>query len=107
MPPVCVLNSTVRQIVPSALGSTHASSVIPLGRSSEPGSGTATQSPEPSNESAEFVCPLLVQVAFAIVPTLPVPETSATVEPLPASKLYAATRPDESLAVRVAAGVEA
>ena len=42
MPPVWVLNSTVRQEVPSALGFTHASSVIPIVRCSEVESATCT-----------------------------------------------------------------
>ena len=62
-----------------------------LVRSSVLESLTVTQSLTPSNDSALPYLPLVVQVAPEIVPLFPLPEVSASVEPLPASKLYAAT----------------
>ena len=47
----------------------------------------------PLNESAPPYLPAIDQVAPVIVPVLLLPDKSATVVPLPASKLYAATRP--------------
>ena len=47
----------------------------------------------PLNVSAVPNFPLVVQVAPLIVPVWPLPETSATVVPVPSLKLYAATRP--------------
>ena len=74
-----------------AVGNTHASSVMAAVRSSELESLTVTQSLTPSNDSALPYLPLVVQVAPEIVPVFPLPEVSASVEPVPASKLYAAT----------------
>src|SRR5919204_1590218 len=91
---VCSLNRTHRHAVaPSAEGFTHASSVIPLVRSSEFESATVTSVFVPLNESAPSVWPAIDHVPFAIVPLLPVPERSASVVPLPALKLYEATSP--------------
>ena len=64
-------------------GFTHASSVMPLLRESEAESATVTQSLTPSKVSAPPDLPAVVQVAPEIVPLLPRPELSASVEPEP------------------------
>src|SRR5215831_151343 len=92
--PGCSLKITVRQTEPSALGCTHASSVIPVVRSSEFESGTVTLSLTPSNERALPCLPPALQTAPETVPLFAEPEASATVDPVPSSKLYAATSPD-------------
>ena len=48
----------------------------------------------PLNDNAAPYLPLLDQAAFAIVPVLLFPDTSATVVPDPSSNEYAATRPE-------------
>src|SRR5712692_8263779 len=98
------LNSTQRQAVPSALGLTHASRVIPVVRSSEAESGIVTRLDVPLNESAPPKWPALDQDVVATVPALPVPEASATVVPLPSSNEYAATRPVDAAWARPASG---
>src|SRR5262245_24857129 len=92
--PGCSLKITVRQTELSALGCTHASSVIPDVRSSEFESGTVTLSFTPSNDMALPCLPPALQRAPEMVPLFPDPDASATVEPVPSSKLYAATSPD-------------
>src|SRR5438309_1554094 len=82
---------TVRQFVSTALGFTHASSVIPFARSSEGASGTVTQLLLPLNASAPPKRPPLDQAVFETVPLFPCPDASATVEPEPSSNAYAAT----------------
>ena len=67
-------------------GLTHASSVIPVVRSSEGESLTLTRSSIPSNDSARPKRPAVVRVAPAIVPALPAGELSATLVPLASSK---------------------
>src|SRR5712691_9493563 len=99
------LNSTQRQAVPSALGLTHASRVIPVVRSSEVESGIVTRLDVPLNESAPPKRPALDQDVVATVPALPVPEASATVVPLPSSNEYAATRPLAAAWARPASGL--
>src|SRR3954453_1424565 len=88
----CSLNSTVRHVLPSELGRTHASTVIPVVRSRSLASAIETTSLIPSNDSAPPVLPAAFQVGPLIVPGWFLPDTSASVVPLPASKLYAATR---------------
>src|SRR5262245_41915821 len=61
-------------------------------RSSELESATVTQLLVPLKDRALPNLPAVLQVALLIVPVFPLPEASATVEPVPASKLYAATR---------------
>src|SRR4051794_16251109 len=65
---------------------------MPVVRSSDAESGTVTQALVPLNESAFPYLPV-VQVALLSVPVLPLPDESAVVVPLPASKPYAATAP--------------
>src|SRR4051794_9849395 len=77
----------------SVAGSSHASSVIALVRSSEGESATVTHALVPLNESALPYLPAAAHVAFAIVPLFAWPEVSLTVEPTPSSNAYAATRP--------------
>src|SRR5689334_5618878 len=84
---------TLRQLLSSALGLTQASSVMPVLRWSEVESAMLTMSWAPSKLTAPWVWPVLLQVAADSVPLLPEPESSATVEPLPASNEYAATSP--------------
>ena len=47
----------------------------------------------PLKDSALPYLPVVAQVAFTIVPVLLLPEASATVEPAPSLKPYAAARP--------------
>src|SRR5262245_53401167 len=93
MSALCSFISTVRQLLPSALGLTQASSVIPFVRSSELESGTFTIALVPLKLKAPPYLPLVLQVAFAIVPLLPLPDRSGRLVPEPWSKEYAATRP--------------
>src|SRR3989442_1171153 len=104
MSPGRSLNSTQRQAVPSALGLTHASRVIPVVRSSEAESGIVTRLDVPLNESAPPKWPALDQDVVETLPALPVPEASATVVPLPSSNEYAATRPVDAPWARPASG---
>src|SRR5450755_1250797 len=87
-------------------GLTHASSVIPLERCNEAESGIVTSALVPLNRNAPPYLPDaqaeerrrhlpdVTQVALLIVPLLPFPDASATVDPDPSSNPYAATRPD-------------
>src|ERR1700754_1766312 len=93
MPPGRSLRITVRQVPASAVGRTHASSVIPVVRSSEAASLIETRWVPAVKLSAEPNLPAADHVAPVIVPVLPLPERSASVVPLPASMLYAATGP--------------
>jgi hypothetical protein len=79
------LITAVRQVVPSAVGLTHADSVIRVVRSSEAASGTVTQSLTPSKVSAAPKRPVAARAAPLIVPVLPVPERSVTPAPLASS----------------------
>ena len=56
-------------------------------------SGTVTHLPVPVNASAPPNFPAVVRVAPVIVPMLPLPDLSATVEPLASSKPQAPTSP--------------
>ena len=96
MPPPRSLAATVRQ-PPIVVGRTHASTVMPVLRSSEAVSGTVTQSLVPSNESAPLFLPDVVQVAPETAPSLPLPDASATSDPDPASNEYAATSPSDEI----------
>src|SRR5688572_5128667 len=93
MPPARSLKMTVRQMLPSAVGFTHASSVIAVVRCSEAESGIETTSPAPSKESAFPNFPAGSQLAPTTIPALPLPERSATDTPPPSSNEYAATKP--------------
>ena len=70
-----------------AVGYTHASSVMPLVRSSELESAAVTQLFAPLNDSALPYRPVAVQAAPETVPVLPLPEPSTAVVPLPSLKL--------------------
>src|SRR5215471_18308419 len=102
MLPLVSFIKTVRQLVPSALGLTQASSVIPLVRSSEAESGTLTIALVPLKERAPPYLPLVLQVALAIVPLLLLPDRSGRLGPEPWSKEYAATSPSGGEVVTVA-----
>ena len=78
---------------PDTEGITHASSVIPVVRSSEFASGTVTQSLTPSKLNAAPNLPAPVHTGPEIAPAFPFPDESAAVVPDPASNPYAATRP--------------
>ena len=80
------MNRIVRHELASAAGFTHASSVIPIVRSSELASGTVTQLDEPLKESAPPYLPLNAHAVFVTVPLLPDPETSLTFVPVPSLK---------------------
>ena len=77
---------TVLQPDGAALGFTQASRVIPVVRSSDDASAISTQSFVPSKDNAPPNLPLFVHVAPETVPELPLPDSSARVEPEPASK---------------------
>src|SRR5262245_12851802 len=102
MSALCSFISTVRQELPSALGLTQASSVIPLVRSSELESGTLTIALVPLKLKAPPYLPLVLQVAFAIVPLFELPDRSGRLEPEPWSKEYAATSPSGGAVLTVA-----
>ena len=72
---------------------THASSVIPVVRSSELESATLTMSLTPSKDSARPNFPEADETAPLIAPALPLPELSAADAPPVSSNAYAATRP--------------
>src|SRR5438046_1621962 len=92
---------TLRQAL-RLLGFTHASSVIPVVRCSAAASLTVTQSLVPLKSSAPPM-PVrpCVQVAPVIVPVLPLPETSLTIEPEPSLNPYAAISPPSARTVTV------
>src|SRR5438034_10314407 len=77
----------------AAVGSTHASTVIPVVSLSGAPSATVTLVLAPSTTSALPYRPAVVHVAPLSVPVLPFPDASATVVPLPSSNEYAATSP--------------
>jgi hypothetical protein len=87
------LSIAVRHVPPVAAGLTHASSVIPVVRSSDAASATVTQSSTPSNDSARPKRPSGTRVAPLTVPWLLRPDASATCAPLVSSKLQAPTSP--------------
>ena len=87
----------MRQLV-TADGRTHASSVMPVVRSSEATSATVTRSLTPSNDSARPKRPAVERVAPEIVPVFELPDESVTVVPVVSSKPQAPTRPVGSTA---------
>ena len=94
MPLVVCLATAVRQVVaPRAAGLTHASTVMPVVRSSEALSLIATELLLPLNDSAPPYLPAAVHVVPEVEPLLPVPDPSPAVVPVPSLKPYAATRP--------------
>ena len=80
-------------------GLTHASKVIALERCSDALSGIVTSALVPLNCNALPYLPDAAHVAFAIVPLLPFPDASVTVDPDPSSNPYAATNPDDAAGV--------
>src|SRR5688572_10691045 len=85
--------SAVRHALPSAVGRTHASSVIVFVRSRLFASATVTRSLTPSKVSALRNRPAVVQAGPLTVPVLPVPELSNADVPTPASKPHSPTSP--------------
>src|SRR5438552_1252138 len=77
----------------SAVGFTHASTVMPVVRSSAGESGIDTESLTPSKESARPNFPFAVRVAPLIVPIWWKGDASMVVVPDVSSKPNAATRP--------------
>jgi hypothetical protein len=75
------LKTTVRHGPAAALGFTHASSVMPLLRSSEPESGIVTEALDPSNDSAGPNLPEAFHVVPEVLPLFPVPDASVTAVP--------------------------
>src|SRR6476469_6099673 len=90
----CSLSMTVRQAVPTAVGRTQPSSVMPVVRSSEFESATVTQLLVPLKLSAPPNLPAALRPAPLIAPVLPRPEASAVVVALVSSKPHAPTRLD-------------
>src|SRR5437773_11883661 len=75
------------------LGSTQASIVIPVVRSSDAASATVTHALMPLNDSALPYLPAVVHVALEIVPVLPCPDASFVCTPLPSLNPNDATSP--------------
>src|SRR2546421_3908854 len=90
--PGCSFMTIVCQPLSATAVLTHASTVIPVVRSSSGASGTVITLLVPLNEYAPPYLPAEIHVAPETVPALPLPETSATVVP-DVSNEYAATRP--------------
>src|SRR3954451_12875682 len=90
----CSLSITVRQALPTAVGRTQPSSVMPVVRSSESASGTVTQSLMPSKLSAPPNFPVALRTGPLSVPVLPRPEATAVVVAPVSSKPHAPTRLD-------------
>src|SRR5689334_2477087 len=88
----CSLRTTQRHSVPTAVGLTQASSVMPDVRSSDGESGIEIDAFVPLKLSAPPNLPVVVRVAFVIVPVLPLPDESATVFPDASLKPQAPTR---------------
>ena len=78
---------TLRQLVPSAVGNTHASSVIPFVRSRRAVSLTVTRLLVPLKVRALPNRPWVVQLAPVMAPVCPFPEASVTLVPPPSLKL--------------------
>src|SRR5580765_8243039 len=85
---------TSRHALETVAGSTQASRVIPELSCSELELGIVILLVVPLKESASPNLPAVDQVAFEIVPVLPFPDESETVEPEPSSNPYSATSPD-------------
>src|SRR3989442_9703371 len=77
----------------TAVGYTHASSVMPVVRWSEAESLMVTIELVPLNTRALLYLPAAVHVPLVIVPVFPLPDESATVVPVPSLNEYAATSP--------------
>src|SRR5262245_9182867 len=84
---------TSRQLLVTADGLTHASSVIALVRCSEAASGIVTNALVPLNDNPPPYIPV-VHVAPVMAPVFPLPDASATLIPVPSLNAYAATTPD-------------
>ena len=76
----------------AAVGNTHASSVMPVVRSSALASATVTIALVPLNDSAGPYFPVAVHVAPLTVPAR-LPTALCTTVPVPSLNPYAATRP--------------
>src|SRR4051812_1525024 len=85
---------TVRHALPTAVGRTQPSSVMPVVRSRESASATVTQSLTPSKLSAPPNLPAVLRTGPLIVPVLPRPEASAVEVAPVSSKPQAPTRLD-------------
>src|SRR3954471_3893401 len=77
----------------TAVGFTHASSVIPAVRFSEVALATVTSALVPLNDRALPNLPVVAQVALVRVPLLLLPDESAVVVPVPSSTPRARTGP--------------
>src|SRR4051812_30005905 len=86
-PPVHSFTATAVQAVLAAVGLTHASRVMAPVRCRDAESATVTQLLVPLKDRALPNLPAVLQVAAVIVPVFPLPEASATVVPVPSSKL--------------------
>src|SRR4051794_15762180 len=84
---------TSRQAEDTVAGSTQASSVIAVVSCSELALGTFTRASVPLKLSASPNLPAVDQVVFDVAASLPLPEESVTLVPLPSSNEYAATSP--------------
>src|SRR4029078_1011660 len=89
-PPAPSLNTTLRKALPSVVGLTQASAVIPVVRSSELELMAVTHAMVPLKERAFPNLPLADQAALERVPVLLLPDWSAVVVPLPSAKTEAA-----------------
>jgi len=78
----------------TAVGRTHASSVIPVVRCNDAASGTDTTDDDPSNDNADPNFPDADHVAPLTDPLLPPPDESPTDVPDPSLNENAATNPD-------------
>src|SRR3954447_22682238 len=83
-----------RQLLRVVAGLTQASRVIPVVSWSEAELAMLTRALLPLKEREPPNLPLVLRVAFAIAPLLPLPDESMTVVPDPSSNEYAATRRD-------------
>src|SRR3954451_15162282 len=72
---------TVRHALPTAVGRTQPSSVMPVVRSRESASATVTQSLTPSKLRAPPNLPAVLRTGPLIVPVLPRPDASSAVVP--------------------------
>src|SRR5918996_3067462 len=92
--PGCSLTTAVCHVL-LVEGRSHASTVIPVVRSSVALSETVTHAFVPLNESAPLNLPPVTQVAPESVPVLPRPDWSPAVVPEPSSNAHAPTSPTE------------
>ncbi len=99
---------TLRQAVPSPVGYTHASSVIPVVRLRSAVLPTVTRSLTPLKLRAFPKRPWVVQAAPEMAPVCPLPEASAALVPAPSLKLLGGDEAGSDASVVAAtAGLEA